>query len=331
MSNNSISINSENWIISKNNTKNKSYRIKNDIINNINNILSSKNINETIKLVEKFKENWIKVYQKHWNSIDEKELLLSQIIGNISILLNNLKIERVYNNSTFLNTKNKPISNIKDITQMLCISETKILDSSVEWGSCNEWVDFVYNLISKITQNDSDIKYTFQVNTNDAHWILYIDIWSKRFSFDSTLKWFTFDKMNKWEYKNRRKYKPKFFNNYKEYKIFSNQEMNKKNILVYDFNWTKFKIIKKWSFIIIAYKDKPLEYINISWLKRISKNISKISTIKYVWKIPNIYNIDQIKEFILSRIKNDDKDKVKIILNHLHEEKLLQFFNLNNV
>lgn len=315
-------------------TNYSSYKIKETTINNINSILYYKDESIILKKIIKIKNNWVKIYQKNKLNIEKKEELLTIIINNISNLLNNLKINRVYNNSTYLdNKKDQNISNINDITKMVSIEWMKLIESNIPWVSCNEWIKFIYNLLLEITDNDSEVKYEFQVNTNDAHWVLYINIWNSRFSFDSVVNSLSFEKIKKWTHKFKKKNKPVFFNEYEKYRDFSNQEMNKKDTLVYDFDWKKLKIVKKWLFIMIVYKNKPLNFIDIHWLKRITKNISKVPSIKFIWLTPKVYNIDQIKEFILSKLDNDisSHSEVKSILDKLHTEKLLQLFNLSNL
>lgn len=311
-----------------------SYKIKDSTISNINNILSINNQDKIIEKIKELKNNWSKLYQDNSLNINQKVEILTTILQNISKLLNNLNIDRVYNNSTFLeNENNQSISKIEDITKMMHIKWTDLIDSDIVWVSCNEWVNYIYNLIRDITNSDEDIEYDFQVNTNDAHWILYINIWNKRFSFDSVVHSLSFEEVEKWTHKFKKKNKPKFFKEHNQYINFSDQEMSKKNTLVYDFDWKKLKIVKKWLILMVIYKNKPVKFINLHWLKKITKNISKVPSIKYIWLVPKVYNIDQIKEFILSKIDNNSEsyDEVQFILKKLHDEKLLQFFNLSNL
>jgi hypothetical protein len=45
--------------------------------------------------------------------------------------------------------------------------------------------------------------------------------------------------------------------------------------------------------------------------------------------IPKLYNIEQVREFIISKVSKEDIDDMKIIISKIHDEKLLQFFNLS--
>jgi hypothetical protein len=185
----------------------------------------------------------------------------------------------------------------------------------------------LYNFILEIVWNDNTIKYTFQVNSSDAHWILYIDVWNNRYSFDSITSWLEFDKFSLWENKAKKKHKPDFYDNQDDYFEWFIDKMDKKDIIVYDNWWKKLKIVRKWLFIFFIYKNKPIKYININWFKRLSKNISKIKSIKYIWFVPNISKVDEISDFLLSRVMDRDKEDVRLILSQINKNRLLEFFN----
>lgn len=118
-------------------------------------------------------------------------------------------------------------------------------------------------------------------------------------------------------------------NNYVKYKENFKKYMDAKNMIAYDHNWKKLKIIKIKDFILITYRDKPVEYIDIYWLIRISKLFSKASSILYFWLKPKHNKPIEIKNFILNQTNWKIKDEIEKIIQHINDEKIINFFNKN--
>lgn len=305
------------------------FGVTDNVIQEINDILTLENIDSILSKIEWFKENWKKTYENYWDTIENKEKILDYIFSNLSKLLNELNVERVYNNTSYLLEENISKDwNINKMKNFLTIKWIDLNFNKINWVSCNEWVTWLYNLLIEIIWNDSDIKYTFQINSNDIHGLLYINIWNKKYSFDSIVSGFRFEELPKWEIKAKRKNKPTFYDNQDAYQESFIKWMDNKDTIVYDYLWKKLKILKKAGLLMIAYKNQPVKYINLHWFKRLTKNLSKLSSVKYVWLVPEVYNLDSIKEFIISKVKVDDREDISIILSQIHQDRLLKFFNL---
>lgn len=305
-------------------------KITDEVIQSINEILNLENIDDVLFQIEKFKVNWKEIYKKYWNTIENKELILDYIFKNISRLLNDLNIERVYNNTSYLLAENISRNwELKGIKNFVTLKWLDISFSKISWASCNEWVLWLHNLVNEIVENDIDVKYTFQINKNDTHGLLYIIIWNKKYSFDSITSGFRFEEIEFSKINAKRKNNPDFFDNKDIYIDSFVNWMNEKDSIVYDYLWKKLKIVKKYWVLTIIYKNKPIKYININWFKRLTKNLSKLPNLKFIWLVPKVYNIDNIKEFIISKVNKKDREELNIILSKIHEEKLLQFFNLS--
>lgn len=168
-----------------------------EYINRIDQILDKKGNTYIINLLQKLKLNWSKAYKESYWAI-EKIDNLENIIINLRSLLNQLKIVRVYNNTVYIdNNTEEKLSNLESIENML-INDYKLNDNlNTIWASCNEWVIFIYKLLKDITKNDPEIDYEFQINHKDWHWILYINLLDKRYSFESSVKWLEFIEQKK--------------------------------------------------------------------------------------------------------------------------------------
>ena len=296
-------------------------KVKDDTISHVNNLLE---INQNLIFDEllKMKQIWRKIYLSYWKDLKTKKLILSNILNNIYLLLNKPNIKRVYNSTTSIDLENNNLSLEEELWLYLRVEWESIYNQNTLWGSCNNWIIWVYNIIKDITLNDDNIKYDFQLNKNDNHWVLYITLWDEKFIFESRNKELFLGKKDKSK-------SNIFHNGYKNISTYKKAVVNwsyAKNAITYHFDLMKLKIVKKWWFISIIYKNKNPKFINIRWFKKITKKISKIWNIKFIWKIPEVYNLDGIKEFIISKIDKESKEEVLFILNKLNEEKLLHFF-----
>ncbi len=314
--------------LDKTNTVLRRTEIKESTINKINGILDLENLDNIFKGIEKNIENWKKIYLKYWKTIKDKQVILDNVFKNIYLLLNNLSIKRVYNSTSSLKLDDIYEKNIAEQLQLFFrIENEDFIKQQTLWASCNNWNLFAYKLINEITWWDKDIKFKFYLKKSDNHWILYIKIWDKKYSFESRAQ-----ELFLWKKKNHRKIFKKDFNkfgNIDDYKTEVKKWYNKKNVITYHFWLKKLKLVKKWWMLTIIYRSKSPKFINIHWLKRLTKNIWKIPNLRYFWFTPKLYNSDGIKEFILSKVKVSDRKDIEIILWNIDNKKLLDFFNLD--
>jgi len=300
--------------------------ISDDIVEEINSILSIENLDEVFSLIEKYIENWRIIYKKYWDDIENKEKIIGFILKNISRLLNDLNIKRAHNSSScsMINSLEE-LSYREQLKKILFIKSEPISKQNVVWWSCNNWVIFFHKLMNDITDFDEDIKYNFQINTKNNHWIIYLNIWKNKYIFEDTPRWFLLEHRKKWDFKVKDKNKPEFFESVAEYKENVLEWLQNRDDLTYHIWNDRLKLKIRFWLLIISYKNKQSRYIKINWLKRISKKIAEIGITKYVWKRPRFNNLSDIKMFITSKIK--DKERAEEILNNFEDKKLLDFFN----
>lgn len=328
-----MSINSQNYEIENINISKvlEKFTITDKIINDINSILSLEAIDDIFSKLEKFKENWKRVYLKYWTDLEKKQFIIDYIFKNLSKLFNELNIKRIHNSTSSLSKDFESLSQEEQLKNFFHIKWGDLSYYNSKWASCNNWVILVKSLIESITEYDSDITYNFQINMKHNHWLMYITTWDKKYIFDSNARWLIFEEIWVWNTKEKAKYKPKHYDNVDDYKEEFRQNSLSKNVLTFDFWDKKLKIVKRYWMITVIFRSWPLKYVKVNWLKRVTKIFWKLPTLKYVGKVPLVHNIDQINDFIVSKVKMEEKEDISNILWKIHDEKLLQFFNLSKV
>ena len=298
------------------------------VIEDVNSILSVENFDEVLSKIEKFKENWKRIYEKYWNSIESKQKILDFIFNNISKLLNNLEIVKVHNSTSTLHAEEfNSLDDIKLFKKMFRIKWQLLDDVIITWASCHNYILFIKKIINYISSNDSDIKYEYQIN-KDNHWLMYIIIWSKKYVFDSPARKFFLEEIELWKIKGKSRNKPKLFNDFDTYKEAFTRKANENNMLAYHFWTIDIKILKKWGFVSIFFRNKPLNYIDVHWLKSITTKISQFSSIKYFWLLPKLSNLNEIYDFIIWKVWKQNKENASLILPRFDDKKLLDIFNI---
>ncbi len=302
--------------------------ISDDIIEKINSILSINNLDEVFLLIEKYIENWKIIYKKYWNNIENKEEIIDYLLKNISRLLNDLNIKRAHNSSSchMINSLEK-LTHREQLEKILFIKSESLLKQNIIWWSCNNWVIFFHKLMNDITDSDEDIKYDFQINTRNNHWIIYLNIWKNKYIFEDTPRWFLLDLRKKRDFKIKEKNKAQFFEWVEEYKDNVLEWLKNRDDLTYHIGNDRLKLKIRFGLLVISYKNKQSKYINITWFKRISKKIAELNITKYVWKKPRLNNLEEIEKFIISKINNEDPNRLRQIIWYFDENKLLDFFN----
>jgi hypothetical protein len=215
----------------------------------------------------------------------------------------------------------------EQLKKILFIKSESISKQNVVWWSCNNWVIFFHKLIDDITDYDDDIKYDFQINTKNNHWIIYLNIWKKKYIFEDTPRWFLLEHRKKWDFKIKDKNKPQFFEWVAEYKENVLKWLKNRDDLTYHIWNDRLKLKIRFGLLVISYKHKQSKYINITWFKRISKKIAELNITKYVWKKPRLNNLEEIEKFIISKINNENSNRLRQIIWYFDENKLLDFFN----
>jgi hypothetical protein len=171
-------------------------------------------------------------------------------------LLNDLNIKRAHNSSScyMINSLEK-LSYTEQLKKILFIESEPLSKQNIIWWSCNNWVIFFHKLINDITDWDEDIKYDFQINTKTNHWIIYLNIWTNKYIFEDTPKWFLLELRKKWDFKIKEKNKPKFFGWIEKYKDSVLEWVEKRDDLTYHIWNDRLKLKIRFGLLIISYKN----------------------------------------------------------------------------
>lgn len=264
------------------NLPNKDIKLKQNIISDlvvekINKLILNKNIEEIEQKLELLKIIWLKNY-KSAKTIDEKEKIFETIFFSIENLLNKLDYNKVYNTDSAIKKEWNNYKELNDIFTMVDIW----INTNIEWANCNSWVLYIYLLLKNITNNDKSIKYSFVIRESDNHWLLYITLNAKLFLYHLDKNHIFKEKSKKISDSNYTHQKT--LKQYCDYKDIDHIYWVEKHSFHYR-KWNKiFKLYKKnWQIYAEINIWQKLKYINIFWLKKLTKKIYKI--IKFRKKI----------------------------------------------
>jgi len=307
--------------ISKKDIEYKTKIISDPILEKINKLIKEKDEETIVKKIQILKELWKKEYLKANNSYD-KEQIFKQIFVNLEKLLNKLNYLEVYNSDAVIWKTSENYNNLDYIKNMVSIWGIE----NIEWANCNSWDLFIMETLKYITNNDSDIEYSFVIKKDNNHWMLYITLNNKIFLYH-------LDKHHQLRIKekkvsNENYYYPENEKNYNNIICESNKIWIKKDSFSYRI-WKKyFKLyIYNWNICIKINLGEDVKYIDFLFLKKISKKIYKYYKYrKKIWKYSNINNIKELKEEIFKKVSEEEYEFILIALKNFNEEKLNTFF-----
>lgn len=291
-------------------------------INKLNDLLNIDNIEDFFVLLEKYFINWKKIYQKFWNTIENKEKVLLFILNEILNLFNKLNVRRIHNSSEWVNIRKHKYENLKQLEDFFRIRWIDFLQQPKKWFSCNIFMYYFYWLLKDITQNDGSITYFFELNKFDNHGKLVLKINNNTYNIDSVDEWIKIKKINK----TYNKFSPvALYDDVHKYMENSIIWQLKKNTTTYQYGRYRLKIYKiAWKIFFIFYTS-PRKKINIKWFKKLSKYAQEFINLQPIWKINDI---NKIKQKIIKFWKTDkEKQVLNKILEQIDEEKTKSFIN----
>ena len=280
---------------------------------------------ETIKeILLNFKEEKQKEY-KNIKTIEEKIIFFNNLFSEIDNLIKN--------SNTSLNFIRQPKLSIKKFNKLKI--EEKIynlqwkkntIDNSISWWNCYFWNYFYYELITEITNNDNDIKITWNVE-KDRHSFLSININNKIFIIDPTWIDKTRKKLNLKNNEKSHFIKNIDFEDFNKLEIIEKYYLNNEDYLDKIDEWNTISIWinfnnKKYSFIIDnkEYKDTVDIVCIINWKKQ--KNTIKFKNIKINNKMSLIEIFNIITRYMI--VDSEDKEVILKMLNKSSKKNLIK-------
>ncbi len=263
-------------------------------------------------------QKWKTLY-KTSKSIKQKEQNITTILKNITYLFNNLYIKRVHNSSKSLNKDYYNYENIEQLKEWFRIRWKNFLEDNKIGFSCNNLNIWLYWLINNITNNDKQLKITFELNKNDNHWKLIININNNNYIIDSNSRWIYLKKYKKnilfKKIENIEKYKKEFV-----------KWQESKNIITYNYWKYQIQFINTDKIIIFLFRDKPIKSTKFYWLKKLYKNYQKFLVSKKIfykkWRFKTIQNLEK---FIQNKFNNNNAKIIIQALKNIEPEKIKNF------